>query len=280
MVIRCPSCQCEIAKENTNIAADLAKCASCHEVFAISTVVNQSRAASGLGRRPGAIVSPPHDTKVVITDLGTSKEIRIPPMGFHFAQLFLMAFAVTWWSFLLTFVGVGSFLGNEDNQVAATQPATTPTMDEVGPTAGHQPDSEHEDASLGGFPRKFMIIFLALFLTPFFMAGFFLLGSIFWPLFGRTRIQLSGMECSYRSSLFGLGWTRRAPTEDTFVEWSEQGHAVKPGCFRTAGTFEHSNAYLGLTLGRKEKIIGGHLSRREQEWLFQEMDTYLAPYHR
>lgn len=245
MPLACPACGQNIQTEHVNVAADLAKCAACGEVFRPSGMLAASPASPPAQPDPERPADLPEGSKVTFEEFG-GLTVKFPPLGFHFSLLFLAAFAVAWWSFLIVFVGVGIY----------------------GMFGSEAAEGEHgKAATFGG-------IFMLLFMTPFFLAGFGMLFGILWPLFGRTQFACDGMECTYRASLFGIGRTRRAKVHESMLRWLETGVAAE-SYGKSEGSTWGSRAHLLLTLGRREKPIAGHLSRLEQAWVYHLMRDYL-----
>lgn len=245
MALACPSCGEMIQPADVNVAADVAKCAGCGEVFRPSRVLNETGRAGSPGMalppRPNAL---PSDSRVRIEDLGGVLTIDLPPTGFHWALIFGIFFALAWWSFLAFFIGF-AFMG------------------------WRQAESIPQELAWG-------LPCMVLFMMPFFIAGLAMIYGILAPLFGRTQIQVDGLECTYRSTLFGWGRTRRATIEDTSLRWIEEGAMNRP---RSAGLQQATAglhpAHILLCLGRLERPIGGGLSRIEQEYLFHELTARL-----
>ena len=252
MALTCPNCHFMITEANVNVASDIAKCTACGEVFQPSQVMGgpgAGRAPAQSGEQPPIPDGPPHGTRVVLEDYGDSLSVRFPPTGFSVGILFLMFFAIAWWSFLIVFVVMGV----------------------VG------------SAVMGGLPGLFMLLFL----TPFFAVGIGMLFGILWPFFGRTTVRLDRRECTCKSSLFGIGRTHRAPVESTYLRWDQidfNMHAQLKAVLASHGrVVRHSGTPISpikLTLGTWEMFLGGSLSRIEQEWVFHEMNEALDGLHR
>ena len=98
--VLCPGCQSEIPAEQVNITTDLALCKNCGEVFRASAIL----AAAVQIPEPA---SPPADTRIQIENNVNQFVVRFPPTGFQWPLIFLIAFAVGWWSFLAAFCGMG-----------------------------------------------------------------------------------------------------------------------------------------------------------------------------
>jgi hypothetical protein len=203
--------------------------------------------------------------------------VRIPPRGFGADTLFLTAFAIAWWSFLAMFVGFGAFAafgGSEKSGSAVESPA-----EETGPGTQRHPEKTGHDGGRPGASGadqvipKAIPVFILLFLTPFFLAGFLMVGGILWPLFGRTLVEADGVYCAHRASLFGLGRTHRAALAETRLQWLPEEEVVEEGTRRVRGfaAFVGKSAGLGrlrLSLGTWETDLAAHLSSREKEWIF------------
>lgn len=274
MAVACPACGKAVVSADVNVQADLAKCAACGEVFSPSQALS-GRMGGASGRRSpaGELL---RDSKIVVEEFGGSLVVRFPAHGFSFGLVFLVAFAIGWWSFLLFFVGgvlsIGNGAGNA--QQASIEHATTlqaEPEDAPRPASQSQPANHRMD--------KVFPWFMLLFLTPFFLAGLAMIGGVLWPLFGRSEVRLDDFECRYRASLFGLGRTLRAPIEDTRLKWKDA--LDHPMARYAAGVASLGGGGGGcsrilLTLGRREKAIGASASESEQEWVFNLLSARLG----
>ena len=284
MALRCPACRHEIAPAHVNVAADLARCCECGEIFRASAALGGSSAAAEAEGTPPSPDAPPEGTKVETNETAGGASVRLPPRGFGADTSFLGAFAIAWWSFLLMFVGVGvgGFLREDGGSAPAPPPATAPGERAPGPgeAPGEAPPAKDAGKDRFPVPEKIVPVFLLLFLTPFFAAGFAMLGGILWPLFGRVEVSVDGAECSHRASLFGLGRTRRAAVESTRLRWrSEIASAIQAGpafLRRLARASGASASPVFLSLGTWETRLGAHLSEREQEWVYHALRRGLA----
>jgi len=280
MALRCPACKHEITPAYVNVAADLARCCECGEIFRASAALGGGSAAPASGEeRPPVPDDPPEGTKIEVEEHVGAVALRLPPRGFGADTVFLTAFAIAWWSFLLMFVGVGVMGFARDRD----RPAAAPAEKSSEPAAPERKaPAEKEAPRKEGLPvpEKIFPVFILLFLTPFFAAGLAMLGGILWPLFGRVEVSVDGAECSHRASLFGLGRTRRAAVESTRLRWrSEIASAIQAGpafLRRLARASGASASPVFLSLGTWETRLGAHLSEREQEWVFHVLDRALA----
>jgi hypothetical protein len=282
MSLQCPACQSVVPAEDVNVGADVARCMACGEVFRPSAAMVPSPNAAldeGLPPKPDG---PPVGTKVQLEDQSGSLLVRFPPLGFNFGLLFLIAFAIAWWSFLTFFIGFGvwGFLQDDHGQQPAVE-AESPLNAE--PEAAEKAASE--DANSTGSNSKLPAwggIFLCLFMLPFFAAGFAMILGILWPLFGRTQVRLAMDGCDYRASLLGIGRTHAAPVADTYVRWMAEpvpsGRRWHGGSGIAAMSGKASEPHISLSLATWETSIGDHLSLREQEWVFHEMYAWLKRY--
>ena len=276
MALQCPKCGAEIAADDVNISADIAKCAACGEVLRPSQVMEGGRgpAAEVAGGPPAPDALPP-DTRIRVQEYGEGIVVAFPSAGFSISLIFVLAFAIAWWSFLLTFVGFGAaaIFSSDDERPAETRPES-PSSPDV--TTSEQ-RAENGNKELGAF----FPIFICLFLTPFFLAGFFMLFQILWPLFGRTAVRLDRNECSYRASLFGFGRTRRAPPASTRLSWNDPAGGNASSQFKQAmEAWGAEVSPITLSLGRWDGNIGNTVGRTEQEWVYHKLRTALAQLQR
>jgi len=280
MALRCPKCRSEVPAENVNIAANVAKCESCGEVFrpgeALAAV---SGAAPASGPQPPAPSGPPEGTRIEVDDRAGGVSVRLPPRGFGADTVFLGAFTIAWWSFLLMFVGVGAWgIGHGGNGSAPAQerkaePPAAPAR--PGQAPADKPAGGKDDASM---PEKVIPAFMLLFMLPFFVAGFAMLGAVLWPLFGRVLVSVDGVECTHRASLFGLGRTHRAAVGETRIVWRPAAGAASPPmpAFMRRMHGAAGGGGVFLSLGTWETGLGGYLSEREQEWVFHVLRRALG----
>ena len=128
-------------------------------------------------------------------DRATAVDLANPPKGCRFertpggfvlsasarswAAALMIPFAVAWWSFLLFFVGAVVF--------------------------GMVEGSETETSEEGGMP----VLFVMLFLTPFFVAGLFMIGQILMSLFGRVVVTVDRSQAQIFTGLAGIGRRKR-----------------------------------------------------------------------
>jgi predicted Zn finger-like uncharacterized protein len=93
MKLTCPNCGSAIAGENVNIAADVARCGECEEVFKASDLVDAAE--------PAEAVEPPGDTKIRFeTDLDGRGVFEIPRGGLSGMMIFPFIFATFWLGFV------------------------------------------------------------------------------------------------------------------------------------------------------------------------------------
>lgn len=282
MSLQCPTCRSVVPAADVNVGADVARCMACGEVFRPSAAMAFGPNAvmdEGLPPKPDG---PPAGTKVQLEDQGGSLLVRFPPLGFNFGLLFLIVFAIAWWSFLTFFVGFGVWgLFQDDHGQQPAIEAESPLNAE--PEAAKKasienPDSTGGDSELPGWGG----ILLCLFMLPFFAAGLAMILGILWPLFGRTRVRLAIDGCDYRASLLGIGRTHTAPAADTYVRWTAEPVLSSRRWHSRCGMMEASGGtsepHILLLLGTWETSLGGHLSLREQEWVFHEMHAWLKRY--
>jgi len=285
MSLQCPVCQRTVPAADVNIVADLARCVACGEVFRPSAALGPRPNEPAGEQFPPAPVGPPARTKVRIEDLGGTLLVHLPPIGFSFGLVFLIAFAIAWWSFLSVFIGFGVWGAMEsDRQEQSGQMAIeAESAPESEPAVAEKYPSEPGDSNSGGSGLPgWGGVFLCLFMLPFFAAGLAMVLGILWPLFGRTRVRLSTDVCLYRASLLGIGRTHSATLSDTCVRWTEEPIQAGGPWHRASGFADmcgtRAAAHIMLALGSWETSIGQHLSRREQEWVFNEIRTWLKRY--
>jgi hypothetical protein len=101
----CPGCQSEIPAEQINIAANVALCPNCGEVFHAADLLTKESSVPSQ-------TTPPEGTRISIDKGPGQFFLRFPPTGFQWPLLFLIAFAIGWWSFLIAFVCMGSAQAN------------------------------------------------------------------------------------------------------------------------------------------------------------------------
>jgi hypothetical protein len=313
MALNCPKCRQPVAAEDVNVAADVAKCAACGEVFRASealgvgevaparqdgvpprnSFIDEPREARSEDLRGGSPncradrfqKGPPIDrlpvgSRVRVEQQGGTVAVHLPPAGFQWGLVFLIFFAIAWWSFLLTFIGIGA-AGFMDKSVSP-QHQSAPENAGTGPEAEAPPartaptpgDIEHTAGTV-------FSVFALLFLTPFFLAGIAMIFAILWPLFGRVEVRIEGRECLYRSSLFGIGRTRRAGRDDASLRWSEE--ALNPDSRRFGRSMGRrmqsgwgGEPHMLLALGAWETPLGSTISLREQEYVFQVLRSGLG----
>lgn len=185
MPVWCPVCKTKLAGAEVNVAADLAKCGHCGEVFAPSTVLAHAVVSSGSISTPAA--EPPVGTKVVIEPAGDGMVIHLPRMGSRSGVGFLTFWVIGWWSILIPLSGAAFGFWGESSSCATS---TTWSL---------------------------------LFFVPFYFAGFGVLGLLMYLLFGHTDISFSGLEVQYQTSVLGLSKRWNAPPQQSSVRWVEQG---------------------------------------------------------
>ncbi len=289
MPLYCPECDADIDADDVNVQANIAKCRRCGNVFRPGAVLGR---ASAPPDEPAFSFSPserpPEGSKVRVEQFGDDVHVRFPPAGFSVGLVFLMAFAVAWWSFLSVFVGFGVGGLRAGEGPPASDPAGEAAEEaapgdaapkEAGPAevppheADEGPPAESPPQP-GGEPEGGQDLFaavpwfLALFMTPFFLAGFGMVFAILWQLFGRTQVRFESMACTCRSALFGLGRTHRATPDETRVRWSDQPLASPTNPMQAMRTMQGNHGRILLTLGSWEKAIGETATRREQEWVY------------
>ncbi len=246
MPLQCPYCDRPIDPVDINVAADVAKCASCGAAFAPSKHLAESpppaHVSSAVDEPPRPQAAPSY-TKVRVYDDGRGLSIRIPPQGFQLMHIFLIAFAIGWWSFLGVFVtaitGISCIIDD---------------MPFDGPSDGPP-------------------IFFLCFLTPFFAAGIGMVAAILWPLFGITELRLGHYGCSYRWSMLGLGRTVQAQQNECSVRWSTPGFIVMKR--KQNMNVSTDLPHIKLQIGPKEVHVSQHLSQQEQEWIYHEIKDAL-----
>lgn len=282
MAFRCPECGEAIPPENINVAADLAKCAACGEVFRPSGALGARTApAPEGGPLPPVPPGPPEGTRVAVDQTAGGISIRLPPRGFGADTVFLTAFAIAWWSFLLTFVGVGGLGPARHGEGDAPPPGrgTEKPPPSAAPAGAPGDKRPAEDTRRNGLPvpKGVFPVFILLFLTPFFLAGFAMIGGILWPLFGRVEVSVDGQECAHRASLFGLGRTHRASIEHARLRWRSEAADAGAGLPSFVRRMQPgADSPILLSLGAWDTKLGGHLSRAEQEWVFHALHQALA----
>ena len=270
MSLSCPACGKPILPADVNIQADLAKCAGCGEVFSPSRTLGDRLSAPHAP--PGGPAELPRDSKIVVDEQGGGLVVRFPAQGFNFGLVFLSAFAIAWWSFLFFFVGMALVTGRasgDSTQATAAHATTMRAEPEDAQVPASQPSSADRAAS------QIAPWFILLFLTPFFLAGFAMIGGILWPLFGRSQVSLDDFECRYRLSLFGLGRTWRASIEDTRLLWRDISDSSVARYMAQYSSMGGGQSRILLTLGRREKAIAGSVSQIEQEWVFNRLSERL-----
>jgi hypothetical protein len=213
--------------------------------------------------------------------------VRFPPFGFNAAVVGLIVFALVWWGYVSLFIG--SNIGGSERPLPHPPPQqmaleaespleSDPSIAETQPD--RHGDSTEQDSGGGGMGG----ILAGLLMLPFIGVGLLMIWGILWQILGRTRVRLATDRCSYRRSLLGLGRTRTTSLADTHVRWTDE---PPPGGGQKSGRSGKPNAStknavrrMMLTLGDWETLIGAHLSRREQEWVFHEMRAWLKRYRR
>lgn len=282
MSLQCPACRNVVPATDVNVGADVARCMACGEVFRPSAAMAPSASAAVDEELPPRPDGPPAGTKVQLEDQGGSLVVRFPPPGFNFGLLFLIVFAIAWWSFLTFFVGFGAWTllqDEHDKRPAVKAESSSKTEPEAAKKASAEDtDSTGDGLELPGWGG----ILLCLFMLPFFAAGFAMILGILWPLFGRTRVRLAIDGCDYRASLLGIGRTHAAPAAETYVRWTAEpvpsGRRWHSRCGMIDMSGGTSEPHILLSLGTWETPVGGHLSLREQEWVFHEMYAWLKRY--
>ena len=95
MIIHCPNCNVEIAAKNVNIAADIAKCDACEQLFKVSEISNMKR------RVAYSTDVPPMGSKIKVQKgLYGNFELLHPKRGFTALSIPMLIFAVFWLSFV------------------------------------------------------------------------------------------------------------------------------------------------------------------------------------
>ncbi len=93
MKLICPSCQSHIDASDVNVATDLAKCASCNEVFKASEVAADVDLKEGL--------TPPAGSGIAFSSNQTdSGSFHIPKFGLTGSDAFALLFAAFWIFFI------------------------------------------------------------------------------------------------------------------------------------------------------------------------------------
>ncbi len=271
MPLTCPSCGKTILPADVNVQADLAKCASCGEVFSPSqSLAGQPEAAPPSSTAPTEL---PRDSRLQVDEQGGILTIRFPSQGLDVGVVLMAAFAVAWWGFLVFFLGFvlseGAWLSDDASEMT-TEESTLATAEAERHAEPVSKPKEPRQPAPG--PAYW---FFVLFLTPFCLAGLGMIAGILWPLFGRTEVRMDDLECSYRAFMFGLGRTRRASIEDTILRWHKGlDHPIARYAARMT-SIGNGQSRIILTLGRREKPIAGSVSEIEQEWVFERLSERL-----
>lgn len=93
MLLLCPKCSQPVNPEEINVAADLAKCLNCNEVFKASKLVEAPEAED--------LANPPAGTTIVYDAAGGGLgAFRIPAKGLDAVTIFALIFALFWLSFV------------------------------------------------------------------------------------------------------------------------------------------------------------------------------------
>jgi len=108
-------------------------------------------------------------------------------------------------------------------------------------------------------------IFFALFSIPFWIVGFGMFGAALYKMFGKTVLDLTPEWVQLRYQLFGLRYTRRVPTESVNTIRSERRYV------------QNGQPVQGLCIhaGAKTLKFGSHLTPAEQEWIVDEVETFI-----
>ena len=100
MKLTCPKCGAAIDAAHVNIAADLAQCTACGEVFRASELVE----AEGEGS-----LEQPSGSRIVFTATGDAATFAIPRAGFSKGMIFPAAFAAFWLGFVAVWTVLAAF---------------------------------------------------------------------------------------------------------------------------------------------------------------------------
>jgi hypothetical protein len=282
MSLQCPACREKVPAENVNIVADLARCTACGNVFRPGTIMTPDEGVGAQATPLPESANAPEGTRVQIKDRGGVLVVRFPPFGFNTGVLFLIVFAVAWWSFLGLFIGFGISAARQPDHLEQPKQTAIEAKSplESDPATAETNSSEHGDSSRdrsGSLDWGFIVI--CLFMLPFFLVGFAVILAVLRELFARTQVRLTPDGCSYRRSLLGLGGARTASVDDTRVRWMDEPRSTSHRKRSRAGTEDTARGackpQILLGLGSWEMPIGGHLSLREQEWVLHEMHAWL-----
>ncbi|PIE35195.1 serine/threonine protein kinase [candidate division KSB3 bacterium] len=108
-------------------------------------------------------------------------------------------------------------------------------------------------------------IIFALFSIPFWIIGIGIFSASLYMMFGRTVLDLTPEWVQLRYKLFGLGYSKRVPTssiDKIQIEdrYTQNNQPVKGLC---------------LCAGANTLKFGSNLSQPEQEWIINEVETYV-----
>ena len=113
-------------------------------------------------------------------------------------------------------------------------------------------------------------IIFALFSIPFWIVGIGMFSAALYMMFGRTILDLTPKWIQLRSQMFGLGYSRRVPTNSVNKIQLENRYT------------QNDQPIKGLCLyaGAKTLKFGSNLTQPEQEWVIDEVETYVLEHAR
>jgi hypothetical protein len=224
----CSKCRRVIARDDVNVAKDVAYCRDCNTAYRLSELTSEEGPAPNFDLR-----HPPKGTWFVndrgVIIIGATNRNLVSAVGFTI-------FALFWNGILSIFVLLA---------IAATLHQLHVPLPEWFP----DPKMNDEEMTVG------MTIFLWIFLTPFIIVGLFMTGVALSSIFGRTEVRISHSQASVFTGIGGLGWKRRFdPSRVQAVRIDRKHHSEGSDTFTIlAETREGKQIKFGSLLSQERR---------------------------
>ncbi|GAB4139312.1 zinc ribbon domain-containing protein [Thermopirellula anaerolimosa] len=175
MKITCPNCETEVPVEDVDLSTGWARCRECNELFQVPEIAHR-----GDGKSPLAASMPisdgpierPADARILIERRPDKLFIYVPAMGFRWALVPVMGFAIFWLGFIAfwTIGALGLLGGMKDNTIGIEN------------------------------------ILFACFSIPFWLVGFAMLGGCLWAMTASRLVYLDAATLMTRIKALFFSW--------------------------------------------------------------------------
>ena len=195
------------------------------------------------------ILKQPKFSRLKLHKTSEAIEVVVPPQGFVPEVLFLTFFSIFWNGFMVVWTGIGIFSG---------MPTTI---------------------SLG----------MHLFSLPFWLVGFGLIGSIFFTLMGKTKLQINSDRISLTYQCLGIKHQRPKASNRQDIEliecimsgWQTEKNGKKLEVASGITIWANGRAYNLKSTVKEQKDIANRMSNYspasvELTWLAQELSEWLG----